>query len=210
VKGEIMREINDEEYRNSFIENIAFPNKAEEIYNKAFYMALDYLKFETTLYWHRANYYWLFQASIYAGYFYSMTAENNKLICGNPEIIIGITCLGFLTALAWFLTNKGSRRWHGHWVNHVYKLEDGITGPLWKTTSSKSSWSVVRINELVSRLSFIAWILLGLKTIHIFWGYNIFAYTIYAFILGLITFVLLWSGKGGPYRKPKFFREGEE
>jgi hypothetical protein len=98
-----MHEIDHKEYRRFFIENSAFPDRAEKIHEKAYEIANENRKFEISNYWKRASYYWLFQASVYAGYFYSITAENDNYLCKNPEIIVGITCLGFLTALAWYL-----------------------------------------------------------------------------------------------------------
>ncbi|MDR1812318.1 MAG: hypothetical protein LBQ87_05790 [Candidatus Fibromonas sp.] len=205
-----MREISEEEYNNSFIESSAFPDRTEKIHKKAYKIANDNRKFEISNYWKRANYYWLFQASVYAGYFYSLTAEHNKYLCDNPEIIVGITCLGFLTAFAWYLTNKGSKQWQDNWENHVYKLEEGITGPLYKTTSNENTFSVSKVNQLVSLFSALAWVLLGLKTVGSFWGCNIFAFVMYALVLGLIVFAFLWFGKGlkNHNKKPKFFRIG--
>ncbi|MDR2583724.1 MAG: hypothetical protein LBC75_09615 [Fibromonadaceae bacterium] len=206
-----MREISEEEYKNSFMKSSTFTERAEEIHKKAYEIANDNRKFEISNYWKRANYYWLFQTTIYAGYFYSITEENNKYLCQNPEIIVGVTCLGFLTALAWHLSNKGSKQWQKNWENHVDELENGITGPLYKTVSDNGTWSVSKINELVSLFSVIAWILLGLKTIHSFWVYNIFVFVTYILILCLIVFVFLWFGKGlSNNKKPKFFKRGEE
>jgi len=207
-----MREVDYKEYNRSFIENSVFPDKKmRKIHEEAYKIANDNRKFEIENYWKRANYYWLFQASVYAGYFYSITAENNSYLCKNPGIIVGITCLGFLTALAWLLSNKGSKQWQENWENHVDQLEDGITGPLYKTVSNDGTWSVSKINELVSLFSTIAWILLGLNTIHSFWSCNIFVFAIYSLVLGLIVFVFLWFSRGlVNNKKPKFFKRGEE
>ncbi len=183
--------------------------ETKEIRKRAFEEANKNLKSETKVYWQRANYFWLFQASVYAGYFYCITAKNKELLWENPGIIIGVTCLGFLTALTWLLSNIGSKRWHGHWLNHVYKLEDGVTGPLYKIRSSGNIWSVTKINELLSEFSIIVWVLLGLKTVHIFYPCNILAYTTYILILVVISFVFKCRGKSSPYKKPDFFKEGE-
>jgi hypothetical protein len=206
-----MCKIGKEEYKKSFIESSALPDKANEIHRKAYEIANDNRKFEIDNYWKRANYYWLFQASVYAGYFYSITAENDKYICKNPEIIVGITCLGFLTALAWHFSNKGSKKWQENWENHVDELENGITGPLYKTINNNGTWSVSKINELVSLFSVIAWVPLGFKTIHNFWNFNILAFGIYVLILSLIVFVFLLLGRGSDsYKKHEFFKRGEE
>jgi hypothetical protein len=190
-----MIKIDPEEYRKSFIESSDDPNKIKEIHKKAYKIANDNRKFEISNYWKRANYYWLFQASVYAGYFYSITAENNEYLCKNPEIIVGVTCLGFLTALAWLLSNKGSKQWQENWENHVFKLENGITGPLYKTTSNENTWSVSKINELVSFFSALAWFLLGLKSVQMFFGYPL-AFVAYLLIISLITSIFYFCGKG--------------
>jgi len=203
-----MPEIDDEDYKSYF--KVGLANKPEEIHKKAYKIANENRKFEISNYWKRANYYWLFQASVYAGYFYSITAENDKYICKNPEIIVGVTCLGFLTAFAWYLSNKGSKQWQENWENHVYGLEESITGPLYKTTSNEKTWSVSKINEFVSLFSVIAWILLGLNTIHSFWACNIFVFAMYVLVLCLIVFIFLRFGKGlSNNKKPRFFKRGE-
>jgi len=182
-----MHEINEKDYRNSFIENSVFQNRAEEIHRNAYYVAFENLRFESSSYWKRANYYWLFQASIYAGYFYSLTGENKNILRENPIIIVGITCLGFLTALAWFFSNIGSENWHNVWVHHLYELEDGITGPLYKITTNKTTFSLTGINKLVSLFSTIVWFLLGIITIFIFYN-NCCSYIVYISILCAISF----------------------
>jgi len=190
-----MREVEDKEYNSHFIESSTFPYRAEKIHEYAYKVANDNRKFEINNYWKRANYYWLFQASVYAGYFYSITTEKNDYLCKNPEIIVGVTCLGFLTALAWYLSNKGSKQWQKNWENHVFMLEDSITGPLYKTTSNKKTWSVSKINEIVSLFSVIAWIILGTKTVQISFGYPL-AFVAYFLAISLITSIFCFFGRG--------------
>jgi len=205
-----MRKMDKEEYENSFMKSSAFLDKAEKIHKKAYKIANDNRKVEINNYWKRANYFWLFQASVYAGYFYSITVENDKYFCKNPEIIVGVTCLGFLTAFAWYLSNKGSKQWLESWENHIYELEEDITGPLYKTTTNEKTWSVSKINELVSLFSVIVWIILGVKTVQIFFGYPL-AFVAYFLAIALIVSVFYFFGKG--LVKPKkiqWFRIGED
>jgi hypothetical protein len=205
-----MREIDEEEYKNSFMKSSAFPDRAERIHKKAYEIANENRKFEISNYWKRANYYWLFQASVYAGYFYSITAKNNNYLCKNPEIIVGITCLGFLTALAWYLSNKGSKQWQENWENHVFMLEDSITGPLYKTVGKENTWSVSRINKLVSGFSVAVWVLLGLNAMLNFFCYPL-AFVVYLLVLALISVVFAFLGKGkGLESSKKWFRLGGE
>jgi len=190
-----MREIDDDEYHKSFIESSAFPDRAKEIHKKAYKIANDNRKFEIDNYWKRASYYWLFQASVYAGYFYSITAENDKYLCKNPEIIVGVTCLGFLTALAWHFSNKGSKLWQENWESHVDKLEEGITGPLYKVGICNKTWSVSKINEIVSGFSVLAWVLLGIKTVCSF--FNCVSLIIYLAVLCIIASPFYFYGRKG-------------
>jgi hypothetical protein len=205
-----MHEIDHKEYRRFFIENSAFPNEVRKIHEKAYKIANDNRKFEISNYWKRANYYWLFQASVYGGYFYSITAQNNNYLCKNPEIIVGITCLGFLTALAWFLSNIGSKQWQENWENHVFMLEDSITGPLYKTVGKENTWSVSKINKLVSGFSVAVWVLLGLNAMCNFFCYPL-AFVVYLLVLALISVVFAFLGKGkGLESSKKWFRLGGE
>jgi len=205
-----MREIENKEYLNSFIENSVFPDrKMRKIHERAYKIANDNRKFEIDNYWKRASYYWLFQASVYAGYFYSITAENDKYLCKNPEIIVGVTCLGFLTALAWLFSNIGSKQWQENWESHVDKLENGVTGPLYKIGIYKETWSVSKINEIVSFFSVVAWVLLGVETV-----YNFFSYTlliIYLVAMCVITSSFYIYGKGLRDRDKEihWFKKGE-
>ncbi|MCL2414871.1 MAG: hypothetical protein FWC94_06435 [Bacteroidales bacterium] len=192
--------INNSEYEACF---------SEEVHKEAYRIAFENLKLETENYWKRTNYYWLFQASIYAGYFFSITTEKSKYLFDSGIIVVGITCLGFLTAFAWCLTNKGSKQWHQNWVNHVYKLEDKVTGPLYKVMSGTGFWSVTKINEYVSLFSVIAWALLGVKTIYSFYGYHLFAFAIYATILIIIVLVFCIKGKSSA-KQANWFKRGEK
>jgi len=205
-----MREISEEEYKNSFMKSSTFTERAEEIHKKAYEIANDNRKFEISNYWTRASYYWLFQASVYAGYFYSITAENDKYLYKNPEIIVGITCLGFLTALAWHFSNKGSKKWQENWESHVDSLENEITGPLYKTTSCRETWSVSRINEIVSFFSIIAWILLGIETVCSFFSCTLLI--IYLVAICIIAGSFYFYGKGLKDRDKEihWFKVGED
>ena len=198
-----MTEIDDEEYRKLFIKSSVWPDRAEEIHKKAYDIANENRKFEIDNYWKRANYYWLFQASVYAGYFYFITAEKSKYLCDHPEFIIaGITCLGFLTALAWHFSNKGSKKWQENWERHVDYLENEITGPLYKVTICKETWSVSKINEILSGFSIIVWILLCIETIYSFFSYKLLIGYLVA-MCAIIGSFCLYGGKGLKSRDEK-------
>jgi len=197
------------DYRKYFIENHDLSDKVSGIHKKAYEIASDNRKFEIENYWKRANYFWLFQVSVFTGYFYSVTADaaKNSYLTDNPVIIIGITCLGFLTALAWYLSNKGSKQWQNNWEEHVNLLGEGIAGPLYKISINESSWSVSRINELVSLFSVFVWILLGIKTLLTLWAGNSLVFIAYFLTISLIFFVFYFWGKGlGDYKEVQWYR----
>jgi hypothetical protein len=70
-----------------------------------------------------------------------------------------------LSAFAWHLINEGSKQWQRSWEKHVEELEKEITGCLYNTTSNKWTWSVSKINGIMSSAFVLLWFLLGLGTI---------------------------------------------
>lgn len=184
-KIRVIREIDYDEYYTSF--------KGKE--KEAFKIADINGNYSTENYWKRANYYWLFQASVFIGYFYSVTAEDGTFLRENPLIMVGITCIGFLTALAWYLVTRAGRQRYNNWDKHTEMLEDKVTGPLNKITINKDLWSTFNITEIVCLSFCIMWGLLGLKTICYFWQSYVFAYLAYILVLGLMCFIFCWFGK---------------
>lgn len=83
-----------------------------------------------------------------------------------------LACVGLIFSLAWFLTNRGSKYWQENWENHVDMLEDGITGPLYKTVLHRpekvgllpraiegpAPFSVSQINQWVSLSTLAVWL----------------------------------------------------
>ncbi len=139
--------------------------------------AKDNRKFEIELYWKRATYFWTLIAAAFAGYFAILAAAKS----GDDEkslLAFTLACIGFVFTYAWFLVNRGSKQWQENWENHVDMLEDGVTGPLYKTvmrrpTDSDEDFaakhitgpaevSVSKINQLVNVFTMIIWILLCL------------------------------------------------
>lgn len=183
--------------------NMEFEKK-EEIRKKAYEVALGNLRFESSSYWKRVNYCWLLQAAVYAGYFYCLTTQNNEFLSENPDIMLGIACLGFLTALAWILLNIGSRQWHKIWIEHLREIEKDATGQLYNNPkNNKITFSVIKVNELVSRFSVIAWLLLGFKTVNIFYNDSKCAYAIYILIICVISLLFFLYCKDEPFHNNK-------
>lgn len=131
--------------------------------------ALDIRKFEIGLYWQRATYFWTLIAATFAGYFAVLSAEHMKDKDFNAYVL---ACVGLIFSLAWFLTNRGSKYWQENWENHVDMLEDGITGPLYKTVlyrpkekgfmsrtiEGPAPFSVSQINQWVSLFTLAVWL----------------------------------------------------
>lgn len=154
-EGAEMEKMTEAEYNNAFIKDKTY-DQIKVTYDKAW----NAKNFEIELYWKRANYFWAFQIASFAGYF---TIIGSDAYTNNPQVLYFIVCIGFITGLAWSFTNKGSKVWQRHWEIHVDMLEDKITGPLYKSVTSPKTFSVSKINEIVSRFILSIWFILGVK-----------------------------------------------
>ncbi len=130
----------------------------------AFERAWQIRNFEIEMYWKRANYFWAFIASTFVGYFALISSDSY----GKPDKfdhieVYLLICIGFVLSVAWLLTNIGSKSWQRHWETHVDLLENAFTGPLYKTVHPKKTYSVSKINEIVSFVFVAIWVLLGVK-----------------------------------------------
>ncbi|HVY04683.1 MAG TPA: hypothetical protein VHB46_01780 [Burkholderiales bacterium] len=130
----------------------------------AFEKAWATRNFEIEMYWKRATYFWAFIASTLIGYFALVNSSNYLMADPYDHVeVYFVICIGFVLATAWFLTNVGSKAWQRHWEVHVDMLEDLFTGPLYKTVFPRKTFSVSKINEIVSFSFVIVWILIGVK-----------------------------------------------
>jgi hypothetical protein len=160
----------EEQYRKSFgLGQPLDPKKTEA----ALQHALDIRKFEIGLYWQRATYFWALIAAAFAGYFAVLAAEHMSVTDKGFNAFV-IACLGIIFSLSWFLANRGSKYWQENWENHVDMLEDGITGPLYKTILHRprtenllsraiegpAPFSVSQINQWVSLFTLVIWLCL--------------------------------------------------
>ncbi|QNL48134.1 hypothetical protein H8S90_15115 [Olivibacter sp. SDN3] len=116
--------------------------------------------FEIELYWKRTNYFWLFQVPAFAAYF---LVWKNDVSNDKPDELFVICCLGIVFSTGWLLINKGSKSWQRHWECYIDLLEDRYYGPLYKTVGLKSSYSVSKINEIVSCAFIFVWSLFAVK-----------------------------------------------
>jgi hypothetical protein len=171
------------------------PSRRERA-ERAFEMVVDTRKFEIEMYWKRATYFWAFIASAFVGY---VTLLEKGL--DYPAFII--ICAGFILSCAWHFTNLGSKAWQRHWEKHLDLLEDPFVGPLYKTIYPTETFSVSKINAIVSFVFIFVWLLLGwnfLDTknyLEYLDGSNNIAWHIIIPIFGTaLTFISMYCGYG--------------
>jgi len=120
---------------------------------RAFEMVLDTRKFEIDLYWKRAGYFWAFIGSVFAAY---LALQEH----GSDLSKVSIIALGIVISAAWHFSNLGSKQWQRHWEKHLDLLEDPFVGPLYKTVYYTKTYSVSKLNNIVSVTVIIVWIVL--------------------------------------------------
>jgi hypothetical protein len=111
--------------------------------------------FEIGKFWTRVAYFWGFIALIFGAYITVITGENNKAI--DIHLDLYLVLLGLIFSVAWLLVIRGSKCWQKNWEEHINKLENSITGPLYKTIycTKKPYYSVSGINKIL------AWVVIG-------------------------------------------------
>ncbi len=207
---EILDKLTDEQYSDIFIKGRS-KSDIEKSYNKAW----EAKNFEIDNYWKRATYFWAFQVASFSGYILILNSTNYQATpVRHPQVLYFIICIGYITSIAWALINRGSKIWQRHWEIHVDMLEDAITGPLYKIVTTQKTFSVSKINDLVSRFFVCIWLLLTLKyfidhlTLNPFSNVGIDWLIVFATILILyFTGAMYWGYGRGRFgeRKVKFF-----
>lgn len=141
------------------------------ISEQALHHAHEIRKFEIELYWKRATYFWTLIAAAFVGYF-TLSASSNANIDHSLSFVVA--CIGLVLSVGWFQVNRGSKYWQSNWERHVDCLEDGHTGPLYKTTISKKKFrwysptsgfpvSVSKTNQVISLYISLVWVVLVIK-----------------------------------------------
>jgi len=110
----------------------------------AYTVASDIRKFEIGLFWQRAAYFWAFITVVYTAYFKVLVDIYEKQHGHFP--LVTLCALGLFFSFSWYLTSKASKHWQENWELHLDLLEDGVTGPLYKTYLEEKSYSVSKIN----------------------------------------------------------------
>jgi hypothetical protein len=116
--------------------------------------------FEIDKFWTRVAYFWGFIALIFGAYITVITEKNGKAI--DIHLDLYLILLGGIFSVAWLLVIRGSKCWQKNWEEHINRLEDSITGPLYKTIYStrKPYYSVSGINYILAWAVIGVWIIL--------------------------------------------------
>ena len=150
-----MEKITKEDYYKLFVQN-----RTKEEIEKAYQKAWESKNFEIENYWKRANYFWAFQVVSFGGYF---SILNSEIYNKYPQVLYCVITIGIITSFAWAFINNGSKAWQRNWENQVEMLEDEITGPLYKVVTVDKTFSVSKINEIVSRYFVVVWVVLAIN-----------------------------------------------
>ncbi|TKK15549.1 RipA family octameric membrane protein [Pantoea agglomerans] len=128
--------MDNKEYLRNFGVITDESQKPSDKHLRAFTQVADIRKFEIEMYWKRATYFWTIIAIIFTGYF--ALASVNSFPFKNAFSLL-LSSMGSVFTLSWFLVNRGSKYWQENWENHLDLMENGITGPLYKTVLSRPS-----------------------------------------------------------------------
>jgi hypothetical protein len=117
--------------------------------------------FEIEHYWKRAAYFWGFQIAIFAA-FGLIWKESGPQQPG--PLILAFSSLGILTAIANYLSARGSKFWQENWEKHIDILENAVEGRLYKTVwlpGGMREYSVSKVNRVLSGCFVIFWFTIG-------------------------------------------------
>ena len=180
--------LSTEEYNARF----GITPKDKKLQKKALKKAWEIRNFEIDKFWQRSAYFWGFIALIFGGYIGVVTGESSK-IAEELHLDLYLILLGIIFSVGWLLVICGSKRWQDNWEAHVDRLENAITGPLYKTMycTKNKFYSVSKINKLLALLIIITWCFLLVQYIFtkciVFWNVN----KCFSKIIELIFFVLI-------------------
>lgn len=139
---------------------------------KALEIALDVRKFEIENYWKRTTYFWTLIGAALVAFFAVAASEH---VDQKPTLRLAVACFGFLLATSWYQVNRASKFWQENWERHVDHLEEEIAGPVYELVMPANeyplwafwtgySYSVSRVNQLVSLFAIVLWIVLCAST----------------------------------------------
>lgn len=132
--------------------------KLELAYSKAW----EIRNFEIDKFWIRTAYFWGFIVLTFGGYISVITSDNYKNL-DIKHLDFYLILLGFLFSLTWLLSIKGSKDWQENWEKHIGKLEELVSGPIYRTGfgRERATYSVSKLNEILSYVIIFIWLLLA-------------------------------------------------
>lgn len=136
----------------------AIGTKDKATLKAALVAAHDIRKFEIELYWKRATYFWLLQAAIFTALGFMWHGQDADAAGLVP---LGLTSLGFLTAIASWFAAEGSKFWQENWERHIDILEDNQGVLLHKTAwvgRDGIRWSVSGTNGWLNIFFSVFWL----------------------------------------------------
>jgi len=115
--------------------------------DKAFETALATRNLEIGLFWQRSLFFWGFIGAAFVGHAALRKSESN--------LSLVLACFGLVCSVAWSLVNRGSKYWQESWEAKVDRLEDKVTGPLFKVEEArqKKGWWLSARRYSVSKLT---------------------------------------------------------
>jgi hypothetical protein len=139
--------------------------------------ALDIRKFEISMYWTRASYFWTFIGAAFAGYGAVQTLTGPE----RASLSVYICSVGIVFSFGWYCVNRGSKQWQENWENHVDLLKDTVAGPLYKVVLTRhddrlpsrfkrwvvgpAPFSVSKVNQITSLYVCLLWVILAIHAI---------------------------------------------
>jgi hypothetical protein len=139
----------------------------QKLHKSAWEKAWEIRNFEIDKFWTRTAFFWGFVALIFGAYVTVVTGKHSQTV-KDMYLDLLLILLGCIFSVAWLLVILGSKRWQENWEAHIEKLEDNITGPLYKTiyyNPKKRFYSVTKINVILAKVVIVTWILLFVQYI---------------------------------------------
>jgi MFS family permease len=154
--------LSPENYDNLFGVNQEIgKHEKRKLHKRAWKKAWEIRSFEIDKFWIRSAFFWGFIALIFGAFVTVATGKNNQFAI-SMHLDLFLILMGIIFSVAWLLVILGSKRWQENWERHIEKLEDSITGPLYKTiyhNPKKGFYSVTKINTILALVVIIAWVL---------------------------------------------------
>lgn len=188
-------------YKKKKKNKIRISNKNNNRVNALISRCYELRSFELDLYWKRATYFWGFIIAIFTAYFITFDKDYDSLNKNYRLIINGV---GIIFSIAYYLVNKGSTYWAGHWERMIDSFEKINKTPLYLINQKEDNpeqllssypYSVSRINNFISLFLICIWTFLYINqlytTYYTILNGNILCVSDYRQILITIIFIIV-------------------